>query len=47
MLLINLFSTEKENFYRSLKTFSVFGEGWLHRVANVKQNAEEMINDKL
>ena len=46
-VLINLFSTEKENFYRSLKTFSVFGEGWLHRVADVKQNAEEMINDKL
>ena len=43
--LINLFSTEKEYFYKSLKTFSIFGEGWINRINKVKRNAEEMIND--
>ena len=45
--LIGKYSDQKEQFYRSLANFSVFGKGWLNRVAQVKQNAEDMVNDKL
>ena len=45
--MIDKYSAQKEQFYRSLANFSVFGKGWLNRVAQVKQNAEDMINDKL
>ena len=34
--LIEYFSKEKEEFYRSLPTFGVYGNGWLNRVAAVK-----------
>jgi len=34
--LIEDFSKEKEEFYRSLPTFNVYGNGWLNRVAAVK-----------
>lgn len=37
--LIEKFSVQKEAFYRSLKTFPVFGKGWLNRVAEVQRNA--------
>ena len=42
--LIERFSQAKEDFYRSLNTFSVFGKGWLNRVADVKQKALEMLS---
>ena len=45
--MIDKYSAQKEMFYRSLANFSVFGKGWLNRVAQVKQNAEDMVNDKL
>jgi lysozyme family protein len=41
--LIERFSQAKEDFYRSLNTFNVFGKGWLHRVADVKLKANSMI----
>ena len=41
--LIEKFSQAKENFYRSLTTFSTFGKGWLNRVADVKQKASSMV----
>ena len=41
--LIEKFSALKEAFYRSLKTFPVFGVGWLRRVAEVKTISGGMI----
>ena len=41
--LIERFSQAKEDFYRSLTTFSTFGTGWLNRVATVKQHATSMV----
>jgi lysozyme family protein len=41
--LIERFSQAKEDFYRSLNTFSVFGKGWLNRVADVKIKAFSML----
>lgn len=41
--LIDKFSDEKVRFYKSLPTFSVFGNGWLNRVEHVKQNASLMV----
>ena len=41
--LIDKFSIAKTNFYQSLKTFSVFGKGWLRRVDETKKNALEML----
>jgi len=41
--LIERFSQAKEDFYRSLTTFSTFGKGWLNRVADVKQKASSMV----
>ena len=41
--LIERFSQAKEDFYRSLNTFSTFGKGWLNRVADVKQHANSMV----
>lgn len=41
--LIEKFSVEKEAFYRSLDTFTVYGTGWLNRVAAVKQKASSMV----
>ena len=37
------FSKLKEQFYRSLQLFDVWGKGWLRRVSEVKQTAEGMI----
>jgi lysozyme family protein len=42
--MIDKYSAQKEQFYRSLALFNTFGKGWLNRVAEVKQNAKEMIN---
>ena len=41
--LIERFSQAKEDFYRSLNTFDVFGKGWLNRVAKVKAEALKMV----
>jgi lysozyme family protein len=41
--LIEQFSQAKEDFYRSLNTFNVFGKGWLNRVAKVKAEALKMV----
>jgi lysozyme family protein len=41
--LIERFSQAKEDFYRSLTTFSTFGKGWLNRVAKVKAEALKMV----
>ena len=43
VVLIEKFSQEKEAFYRSLDTFSVYGTGWLNRVAAVKLKASSML----
>ena len=40
---IDKFSEEKTSFYQSLKTFPVFGKGWLSRVAEVKQTASMLV----
>ena len=42
--LIDKYSAQKEQFYRSLALFNTFGKGWLARVEQVKQNAKEMLN---
>lgn len=47
--IVQAFSQRKISFYEGLKTFPVFGAGWLKRVEQVKQNALQMIgeaNDK-
>ena len=41
--LIDDFSQAKEDFYRSLDSFTVYGTGWLNRVAAVKQKASSMV----
>lgn len=41
--LIQKFTEEKKAFYRSLKTFSVFGTGWMNRIASVEQTAKQMV----
>ena len=41
--LIQDFSDAKEAFYRSLDSFSVYGTGWLNRVAAVKLKASSML----
>lgn len=41
--LINDYSREKENFYRSLTTFGTFGKGWMSRITKVKVNALLMV----
>ena len=41
--LIEKFSQAKEDFYRSLGTFTTFGKGWLNRVADVKVKANSML----
>lgn len=41
--LIDSFSNAKEEFYKSLDDFKVYGKGWLNRVAQVKANALEML----
>ena len=41
--LIDDFSQAKEDFCRSLNDFSVYGTGWLNRVAAVKQKASSMV----
>jgi lysozyme family protein len=41
--LIERFSQIKEDFYKSLHTFDVFGKGWLNRVAKVKAEALTMV----
>ena len=41
--MIDKYSAQKEMFYRSLALFNTFGKGWLARVAQVKQNAKEML----
>ena len=38
--LLNAFSAAKRDFYRSLKTFPIFGKGWLKRVDEVLVNAQ-------
>ena len=42
--LIEKFSEAKEAFYRSLSNFDVYGNGWLSRVADVKQHAATMVS---
>ena len=41
--LIEKFSDEKATFYKSLPTFSSFGNGWLNRIAHVKRDAYLMV----
>lgn len=41
--LISRFSDLKEQFYKSLPTFSVFGKGWMRRVAEAKTYAQTKI----
>ena len=41
--LLEAFSLGKEEFYKSLPTFSTFGRGWLNRIEHVQQNAELML----
>jgi lysozyme family protein len=41
--LLKKFSNNKEEFYKSLSNFEVYGKGWLKRVADVQKSAETMI----
>lgn len=41
--LIEKFSKEKEDYYRSLDDFSIYGKGWLRRIADVKHSATQLM----
>lgn len=41
--LLTKFSQAKEDFYKSLPTFTTYGKGWLRRVAEVQVSAQSMI----
>lgn len=41
--LLPKFSKAKEDFYKSLPTFAVYGKGWLKRVADVEAKASTMV----
>ena len=41
--LIERFSDAKEAFYKGLKQFPIYGNGWLNRVAHVEVNAVHMV----
>ena len=41
--LIDDFSIFKENFYRRLSTFYLFGKGWLNRIEGSKKTAKGML----
>jgi len=41
--MIDKFSAQKEQFYRSLSTFVTFGKGWLARIEHVKQAALKLL----
>ena len=43
--LIKRFSEARRNYYKSLKTFSVFGKGWLNRVDHEEAQALNMIKN--
>ena len=43
--IIQAFSKRKTEFYQGLKTFPVFGKGWLNRVEDVRLNAIDMIGE--
>lgn len=42
---IQNFCNARAEFYKGLKTFPVFGKGWLNRIEDVKLNATNMIGD--
>lgn len=42
--IVETISAEREGFYKSLKTFSVFGKGWLSRLTNVTATASGWAN---
>jgi len=41
--LIETYSDNKETFYQSLKTFPLFGKGWLNRIDTVEHRAKMMV----
>jgi lysozyme family protein len=41
--LIRQYAEERRRFYKSLKTFDVFGRGWLRRVDEVEAKAKDMV----
>lgn len=41
--LVERFSDAKEFFYKGLKQFPIYGQGWLNRVAHVEANAVHMV----
>jgi lysozyme family protein len=41
--MIDKFSEQKEQFYRSLNTFTTFGKGWLARIEHVRQAALKLL----
>jgi len=41
--LVERFSDAKESFYKGLKQFPIYGQGWLNRVAQVEANAVHMV----
>tara|TARA_Y100000114_G_C11748324_1_gene322864 strand:- start:901 stop:1413 length:513 start_codon:yes stop_codon:yes gene_type:complete len=41
--IVNKLCLQREKFYKKLKTFDVFGKGWLRRNEEVKQTAEELL----
>jgi lysozyme family protein len=43
--LIKKYSNARRDYYKSLKTFEVFGKGWLARVDREEKEALEMANE--
>ena len=44
--LVELFSNARIDFYKGLKTFPVFGNGWIKRAEDVKSNVTNMIGNQ-
>jgi lysozyme family protein len=42
-LIIKEYSLAKETFYRSLRSFSIYGKGWLARTSAVDATAKTLI----
>ena len=42
---VEKFCAAREDYYKSLKSFPVFGKGWLARTERVKSNALAMIGE--
>jgi lysozyme family protein len=43
MTLLDKYAEASESYYRSLKTFEIYGRGWLRRCVEVLEKAKSMV----